>query len=168
MASPFRFCPKCGSVNFTQTGNRAMTCADCSFEYYFNVAAAVTALIFNESNQILLTRRAFEPEKGKLDLPGGFVEFHESATNALARELKEELGVEVHEMQYFDSFPNQYSFSGLTIHTLDATFIVKLKTLDFKPMDDVASVEYWKLENIPIDELAFDSTKKTIEKVLNY
>lgn len=142
-----------------------MTCSDCHFEYYFNVASAVTGVIFNENEQILLTRRAFNPEKGKLDLPGGFVDFHETATEALARELKEELGMEATEMQYLDSFPNQYSYSGMTINTLDATFIVKLQKQELTPMDDVASFDFWNLEDIPMEELAFESTRKTILRI---
>ena len=42
-----------------------------------------------------MTVRGIEPEKGKLDLPGGFVEVGEHPRDALAREAKEELGVEV-------------------------------------------------------------------------
>ncbi|MFV0365157.1 MAG: NUDIX domain-containing protein [Mangrovibacterium sp.] len=165
LTQTFRYCPRCGSPEFSPSGDRSMKCADCQFEFYLNVASAVTAIILNDRNQVLLTRRAFNPEKGKLDLPGGFVEFHESATVALARELKEELNAEVLEVQYLDSFPNQYAYSGLTIHTLDATFLVKLKSHQFTAMDDVASFGYWNLEDIPLEELAFQSTRNTILKL---
>jgi 8-oxo-dGTP pyrophosphatase MutT (NUDIX family) len=39
--------------------------------------------------------RGIEPEKGRMDLPGGFVEVGEHPRDALAREAREELGVEV-------------------------------------------------------------------------
>ena len=38
---------------------------------------------------------AIEPEKGRLDLPGGFVEVGEHPRDGLAREAREELGVEL-------------------------------------------------------------------------
>lgn len=161
----FQFCPKCASADFKASGERAMLCPNCHFEYYFNVASAVTAIILNDDNQILLTRRAFAPEKGKLDLPGGFVEFNESAQEALVREIKEELNADVLDLKFLDSFPNEYKYSGITIHTLDMTFIVKLQSLELTAMDDVASFQFYTLTEIPMHEIAFQSTRNTILKL---
>ncbi len=161
----FKFCPKCGSKQFYASGERSMKCEKCKFEYFFNTASAVTAIILNDENHIMLTRRAFEPEKGMLDLPGGFVEPEETAQDAIKRELKEELNAQIAKLNFFDCFPNRYEYSGLAIHTLDITFIVRLESYELKAMDDVESFSFWNINDIPIDKLAFQSTKNTIQKL---
>lgn len=160
----FKFCPKCGSANFATTGPRSKHCGDCSFNYFFNTSAAASALIFDDKGRLMLTRRGINPHKGKLDLPGGFVEYDESAEEAIKRELHEELGAEVAEISYFGTFPNQYEFSDMIVHTLDSTFKIKLKSLDdLKPQDDVASVEFWPIQMIKLEDLPFRSIQNTIQ-----
>lgn len=55
---------------------------------------AVSAGIFRDG-KILLVRRAREPSKGIYTFPGGRVEFGESLTEALAREVREETGLTI-------------------------------------------------------------------------
>ncbi len=55
---------------------------------------AVSAGIFRDG-KILLVRRAREPAKGIYTFPGGRVEFGESLTEALAREIREETGLTI-------------------------------------------------------------------------
>ena len=72
--SQFKYCPKCGSVHFEINNEKSKRCADCEFVYYFNPSAATVALIMNERNELLVCRRAKDPAKGTLDLPGGFID----------------------------------------------------------------------------------------------
>ena len=162
----FKFCPRCGSAKFATSGPRSKHCPDCSFSYFFNASAAASALIFNDEGRLMLTRRGINPHKGKLDLPGGFVEHDESAEEAIIRELQEELGAEVAEIDFYGSFPNQYEFSGMIVHTLDSTFTIKLKSLDnLQPQDDITGIEFYKLEDINLDEIPFLSIQNTIRKL---
>ncbi|PTN07421.1 NUDIX domain-containing protein [Mangrovibacterium marinum] len=164
--SVFNYCPRCGSADFVQSGDRSKTCNDCSFSYFFNASSAASALIFDEQGRLMLTRRAINPHLGKLDLPGGFVEWNESAEEAIARELHEELGAEIAQMEYIGSFPNQYEFSGLVVHTLDATFKIKLKNPDrLQPQDDISAIEFYHLNEIDLDEIPFESIKMTINRL---
>ena len=57
-------------------------------------------LIQNE--KILLIKKATGPYQGKLDLPGGTIEFCEKPDKALKRELKEETGIKVTNYKLFD------------------------------------------------------------------
>lgn len=139
----FRFCPRCGSQAFRVTGERSLACSDCSFQYYINSAAAVACLIFNHEGKLLLTRRAVEPDIGKLDLPGGFIDPLESAEEAVKRELREELGAEVTHIRYLGSAANEYRFSDITVFTTDLAFRVKVKSVEnLTAMDDISGFEW--------------------------
>ncbi len=97
----FRFCPRCGSKRFIENNEKSKKCFDCCFVYYFNSSAAVVAVIENKQDEILVARRAKDPAKGTLDLPpGGFIDMHETAEEAIAREVNEETGLFVTSQQY--------------------------------------------------------------------
>ena len=70
----FIYCPKCGANTFIERNEKAKQCTTCGFVYYFNPSSAVACFIRNTAGEILLVRRAKEPAKGTLDLPGGFVD----------------------------------------------------------------------------------------------
>ncbi len=164
----FNFCPRCGSDNFVETGDRSKKCGFCDFHYFFNTSAAVAAIIFNEKGELLLTRRAIEPHLGMLDLPGGFIEPMEVGEDALAREIKEELGVDVVKMDYYCSFPNEYPFSGFSVYTLDLMYRVELESLsNLKAMDDISGFEFYEPNQINMEEIPSYSIRKVIEKLIN-
>ncbi|HKV33689.1 MAG TPA: NUDIX hydrolase [Pyrinomonadaceae bacterium] len=64
----------------------------------FTVTAA--ALIFNDAGQILLLKHHFRPGSG-WGIPGGFLELGEQPEQALRRELREEIGLEVSQVEIF-------------------------------------------------------------------
>ena len=162
----FNFCPRCGSEFFEATGDRSKICRDCDFQYYFNASAAVVGLIFNEKGELLFTRRAIEPHFGMLDLPGGFIDPMEIAEHALAREIKEELGVTVKKLSYYCSFPNEYPFGGLLVFTLDLIYKVELETLNgLKAMDDISGFEFHDLHQLDLKEIPAYSIQQVVKKL---
>lgn len=162
----FTHCPICGSTQFEINGERSRHCSDCGFTYYANASASTAAIITNSKGEILLTTRAFEPAKGKLDLPGGFVDMNETAEEALIRELKEELNIEINNHTYLFSLPNEYNFSGITVHTLDMFFKVEVDdNIQIKTDDDVASAQFYNLNNVNIEDIGLCSIQKAINKL---
>jgi NADH pyrophosphatase NudC (nudix superfamily) len=160
----FKFCPKCGSnAFFTTDKGRSFNCEDCHFQYFINSSAAVACLIFNSKGELLLTRRAFEPNKDMLDLPGGFVDPMETAEEAAIREIKEELNLDLSNLHYLVSFPNLYPFSNMDIPTVDLAFVCEIENFSrLKPGDDVASVEFFLPGNIDFNALCAESMRKII------
>ena len=69
-----------------------LICEACGRVLYENPKVVVSAVI-ERSGKVLLARRAGVSRSGKWDLPGGFVELDETAEEALAREVTEEVGV---------------------------------------------------------------------------
>jgi len=159
---PFNYCPACGSGDIFFGDMKKVDCRNCSFTYYHNVAAGVAAIL-EYDRKIVLIERAKDPGKGKLDLPGGFVDPKESAEEAIKREIKEELRIDIREPKYLGSYPNIYKYEGVTYHTCDLFFYCKIEAL---PTDyDKTEIEDLILINpfeIPDDKIAFESVKKVL------
>ena len=164
----FEYCPRCGSKHFNINGERSRHCTNCNLTYYANASASTAAIITNSKGEVLLATRAFDPAKGKLDLPGGFVDMNETAEEAIIREIKEELNLDVQNPQYLFSLPNEYNFSGITVHTLDLFFKVEIDdNAIITSADDVASAQFYNLNNVNIEDIGLNSIKKAIEKLKN-
>jgi len=159
----FRFCPVCGSAHWEINNFKSKHCADCGFTYYGNPSAAVACFIQNKQGELLVCRRANDPAKGTLDLPGGFVDLYESAEEALKREIKEELNLDLTDIRFLQSIPNLYEYSGMVIHTLDLLFTAKVEDLNpLQAADDVQEAIFMKLNTISPDDFGLDSIKKGI------
>lgn len=158
-----KYCPKCGSVDFKASGERSLKCQYCGFHFFINSAAAVAALVTNENGELMLVTRGVEPNYGKLDLPGGFIDPLETAENAVERELYEELGLEVESMEYLGSAPNEYVFSAYSVFTLDMAFLAKAKSLDnLKPMDDILAYKFYTKDTVNFDDIPAPSIKQFV------
>lgn len=166
--SQFNYCPKCGSSHFTNHNEKSRKCGDCGFVYYFNPSAATVALILNEQNELLVCRRAKEPAKGTLDLPGGFIDMGETAEEGVAREVLEETGLIVEEAIYQFTLPNIYVYSGFPVHTLDMFFLCKVTdTQRIQAKDDVADSFFLPYDAIHPEEFGLDSIQKGLSNFMS-
>lgn len=163
----FKYCPKCGSSHFEVRNAKAKKCADCGFVYYFNSSAATVAFILNSKNELLVCRRAKEPAKGTLDLSGGFIDMYETAEEGVAREVKEETGLDVVRAEYLFSYPNTYLYSGFLVHTLDMFFLCRVDDDSaLGAMDDVAATFWMPMDEINPEEFGLDSVRKGVERFI--
>lgn len=163
-----RYCPRCGSPHFLPQKDHSFKCGSCEFHFFTNSAAAVAALIINEKKELLLTVRGIEPDKGMLDLPGGFVERNESAEEALIREVREELGLEIEDYRYFVSYPNEYVFSGFKVYTTDLAFICTVRDFQgMKAQDDVSSFVFIKKEDVDYSKISGKSIRRMVQDFFN-
>ena len=161
------FCPICGSSRFPMSGLKSRRCTACGFEYFMNPAAANVALILNEHQALLVVRRKNEPERGTLDLPGGFADMDETAEEGVIREVKEETGLEVTSVRYLFSFANHYVFSGVIVPTLDQFFACSVAdTAVLQASDDAAEAFWLPLNRIVPTDFGLVSIRRGIEKYL--
>jgi len=158
-----KFCPKCGSPQFDVVGERSMKCRACGFHFFINASAAVAALVTDGKNRLMLVTRGIEPNYGKLDLPGGFVDHNESVETAVKRELFEELGMKVKSLKYISSAPNEYVFSGFSVFTIDMAFEVIPESMDnLKPMDDILEYRFYAENEFNYDDIPAPSIKQFV------
>ena len=158
----FKHCPKCGG-NFVENDFKSKLCCDCGFVYYLNPAAATVGVVVNANGEVLVARRAKEPAKGALDLPGGFCDCHESVEQGIAREIEEETGLKVRDTSYLFSIPNIYRYSGMDIHTMDLFFRCAVEEGIPVPHDDVAELEWIAIDQLKSEEFGLTSIRKGIE-----
>ena len=172
----FQFCPVCGSNRFRDNDFKSRKCDDCGFTFYFNAAAACAAVITNERGELLVGVRAQEPQKGTLDLIGGFVDPGESSDQAILREIKEETDIDINtllnekkaEMTFLFSLPSTYVFSGLTIHTCDAFYHIRIPSDTLlQAHDDVESCFWAQPQDIHHEQFGLTSIKEAVKRFLN-
>jgi len=168
LSDVWQYCPYCGSKSFRAGNENYMQCDTCHKRYYINASGAVACIIENPEREILLSRRAFDPAKGMLDLPGGFVNLDETAEDAVRREIKEELNLETTTIQYIGSSHNRYLYGDMTYFTLDLGF--KCLVTDFTNMrvaDDVDGYVFLPYHQINLQEICFPSIRKILQLYLN-
>lgn len=93
MYSQDSHCSFCGT-QFPENLPWPRRCDNCSNTSYKN-PLPVAVLLLPVDEGVLTIRRAVEPRKGQLALPGGFIEVGESWQAAAARELYEEAGINI-------------------------------------------------------------------------
>jgi len=165
----FHFCPKCGSSEFEIHNALSKHCANCGFTYYQNPRASTAAFILNGKGELLVARRAKDPAKGTLDLPGGFVDNYENAEQGMVREIEEETGlkVEADKVQYMFSIPNIYRYSGMDIHTLDLFFLCRVaEDAEVKAADDAAELTWLPLREVYVERFGLRSIREAVHRFL--
>ena len=167
MAELFKYCPNCGSQNHTFKNTHLFECKDCDFVYYHNMAAAVMVIIESDG-KFLFTVRNNEPAKGKLDFPGGFVDPGETAAEAVIRELKEELNLDLKEedLEMIDSEANDYEYKNIPYRTLDIIFKTKLPKDTELTIEDSEIQEFMWLskDEVDVSKIGFKSMLKVVKK----
>jgi len=130
------------------------TCPNCGtiVETYRNPYPTTDIVVIRE-NRILLIRRGIPPEGWAL--PGGFIDYGESAESAAARELLEETGLSAHSLRLL----GVYSEPGRDprFHTLTVVYLAQAEGVE-KAGDDAADARWFSLDDLPAD-IAFDHRK---------
>lgn len=166
MSKVFNFCPKCGAKNITLNVNK-VACGQCGFTFYLSTAAA-TSILIKHGDDICFLVRNREPKKGFLDLPGGFIEYGETAENGIIREVNEEIGLvlESEDIKYIGSEPNQYEYNGVNYHTCDIFFSAELNNdrVEVSDLDEISKVVWVNRNKIDYSLIAFESVREILKK----
>ena len=118
---------------------------------------AVTAdcVVVTRENEpkVLLIQRSNEPFKGCWAFPGGFMDMDETTKQCAIRELEEETGLVVSELQQIGAYSKvDRDPRGRTI---SVAYLVRIdKPIAVIGQDDAAKAEWWPLSALP--PLAFD------------
>lgn len=107
-----RFCGRCGMPTVPVVQERVRRCPNCGLHAYPRVSPAIIVLVTRgEHDERALLAWGIRRQQQFYSTLAGFVEFGETLEEALAREVKEEVGIDVRDIAYFGSqawpFPHQ-------------------------------------------------------------
>lgn len=158
------FCAHCGSnleFRIPEGDDRPRhVCPSCDRIHYINPRLVVGCIVEWE-NKILLCRRAIEPRYGMWTAPAGFLEAGESAADGAKRETHEEAMAKVEIIA-------PYTLFNLTfINQIYLMFRARLIDGKFDIGAESLAVRLFAENEIPWDDLAFTTIRKTLEYYLD-
>ena len=119
---------------------------------YWNEPKAGTGVVFLRDGKVLLAKRGIDPHKDKYSFPGGFVQFDEEPYDGARREMREETGVEVGELQLLEVKTVQYRENETSLSII-------FRALDwqgeFRADDDVSSLVWKPIDFIESEDFAW-------------
>jgi ADP-ribose pyrophosphatase YjhB (NUDIX family) len=160
----FSYCPVCGgrleTSKLKESEPSRLVCSTCDFVFYLD-PKVVACTILEKEGEILLLRRAIDPQKGKWVMPGGYVDRGEEVHAAAIRETKEECGLEIH----LRDLVGVYSYPG----RLAVVVVYEAQYLSGSLIQGDESLEagWFSPGRIPWDDLAFQSTADALKDYCN-
>ncbi len=154
------YCSHCGSDKIVreipENDHRLRyVCENCNKIYYENPRVVVgTIPVFQ--NKVLLAKRGIEPQKGKWNLPAGFLEMDETSEQGAIRETTEETGAEISDLSVHTIFQSDSNH-------LYILFLANLKNNNFNTTPESTEIKFFNADEIPWNELAFTSNKYALE-----
>lgn len=137
-----RFCGRCGVPLNMKTKERAKECPQCGLLYFPRLAPAIIVLV-QRGRQLLLARSRHFME-GMYSVLAGFVEPGESLEEAVVREVREEVGIEVKDIHYFGSQPWPFPHSLMIGFT--ATYAGGEISLND---DEIENAGWYEVDHLP-------------------
>ena len=134
-----------------------MTCELCSFR---NPKGTATSIIIRE-NKLLLVKRNQEPFKGRWDLCGGYMQEGETPEEAVRREIKEELGVEVTEATHINDFPGLAQWKESLNPIISHVFLVDFKG-EIELDEENSDFAWYPLKDVNPQDVSFDSNQRIV------
>lgn len=161
------YCRRCGT-HLTEQSHGVFVCEN-HHTIYINAAPTAGMFFLTASNEVLLSVRGIEPYKGKLDSFGGFIDDMETAEEAIARELYEELGLSADQYQtptFLCTEVGHYPYQGEERSILSIFYWSRLKPgITPVPADDVAAITTVPLDKINLQEMDNIDVRAAIQKL---
>jgi NAD+ diphosphatase len=131
------FCGACGAPTAAFRGGWGRRCAGCGLDHFPRVDPVVIMLAEHDGRVLLGRQPQYPP--GRYSALAGFVEPGESIEEAVAREFREEAGIEVANVRYVASQP--WPFPGQLMIACAAEAASDALTLDRNELEDAMWVE---------------------------
>ena len=164
---PYRFCPACGSGLESPDMEGGSSCPKCKRSWYRNAAPTAGCAVMHDG-KVLVVRRARDPEKGRFDVPGGFLKFREDPVSAVKREVREELDIEVDvsESDFIQAVPHTYGDEDEWVLALG--FLARFVSGTPEPNDDVAEAKWISEDEIDGVDFAWPHDRDLVRRAFQH
>jgi 8-oxo-dGTP diphosphatase len=156
-----RHCLRCGTpLQFTadREGKDRPVCPACGWVYYLNPVPAAACVVLNETGELLLVKRKFEPFPGEWALPSGYMEVYQTPEQCAVDELREETGLVAGAEEFLGYFSGP---SPEYENIISFAFLMKVTGGRLQAGDDAAEARYVAFSELP--RLCFASHRYFLE-----
>ena len=151
-----RHCGVCGTAMHDKANERARECPNCGHTAYPRVSPAMMVLVTRGREMLLARANRFPP--GVFSALAGFVEPGETIEDCIAREVREEVGVEVARPVYFGS--QSWAFP----HSLMIAFTAEYAGGELVPdATEIAEARWFAPEALPAMPMSISIARKLID-----
>lgn len=155
-----QFCGRCGHTTTQKPGTFERLCPFCGLSFYPRISPSIIVLIKKEK-QILMSRSPHFPP-GAYGLIAGFVEVGESIEEAVHREVKEEVHIEIKNLRYFGSqfwpFPDSLMLGFMADYASGEIDI---------DQNEIEAADWYSYDNLPGRPSNVSIAKKLIDAFLD-
>jgi NAD+ diphosphatase len=156
-----RFCGHCATPTVMKLNEFGMECPSCRFVVYPRISPAVMELVRRGRDELLLARSPhFKP--GVFSALAGFVEAGETLEECARREVMEEVGVKISQLEYFQSqswpFPN----------SLMIAFFAEYESGEISPdPSEIEAADWFHISDLPTLPDPVSIARRLIEAAIN-
>ncbi|TPE50874.1 NAD(+) diphosphatase [Maribrevibacterium harenarium] len=138
-----QFCGRCGTpLKDKHDKEHTKICPRCNLRHYPRISPCVIVSV-RKGNQLLLARNVNAPV-GHFSNIAGFVEAGESLEQAVVREVQEEVGITIRNLEYMGSQP--WSFP----HQIMVGFFAEYASGEVTPaVGEIAEAGFWPVDELP-------------------
>ncbi|MDE6662910.1 MAG: NUDIX domain-containing protein [Lachnospiraceae bacterium] len=139
----FKYCPHCGNkLTKKEIGDEGLIpfCEKCNVPLWDMFTTSIIAAVVNEENEIALLRQNYVSTSSYVCV-AGIMKIGESAEDTVVREVKEEIGQDVIELNFIQSYPYEKK------EMLMLGYKAVVKKSDFIISKEVDSVKWVKYED---------------------
>lgn len=163
----FTYCPHCGSrLVKKEIGDEGLIpfCETCNVPLWDMFTTSIIAAVVNEQKEVALLRQDYVSTASHVCV-AGIMKMGESAEDAVIREVKEELGLDVEELHFVKSYPFEKK------EMLMLGYRARVKKKDFTLSGEVDSAEWvpfeHALEKLREGSIAWQLVKSAISPKIN-
>jgi len=140
----FKYCPECGAkLGSRELGEEGAVpwCGECARPWFDMFPSAVISLVYNEKGEVLLLRQEYISHEFR-NLVSGYIKPGEDAETTARREISEETGLEVKELELICTkwFPKK--------EMLMIGFFARVDTTELHLSDEVDAAAWYPADEI--------------------
>jgi 8-oxo-dGTP diphosphatase len=153
------YCSSCGSpTEKRQIGRQQLSACSACDRVFFRNPKVVAAAVIEDGGRVLLVKRDIDPGRGLWGLPGGFVDWDEHPEQAMIRECREEVGVDVEPLELLTVLHIQQEDEGIVGLYYRARLVAGIPVA----ADEVQEVGWFAPERLP--PLAFTTHRNILQR----